>query len=122
MQWSLLCSAVFPHVDLPVFVSGERERERERERETDRQTEIDRQTDRETDRQTHRKTHRQTDSQLEVCSKPSQPQGIISGLRETFINTCIVQRTNQAERPEEQSEKEESCWENLQNKIQLKGP
>ena len=34
----------------------------------------------------------------------------------------IVERTNQAEiRPEEQSEKAESCQENLWNEIQLKG-
>ena len=35
----------------------------------------------------------------------------------------IVQRTNKAEiRPEEQSQKTESCQENLWNEIQLKGP
>ena len=34
-----------------------------------------------------------------------------------------VERTNNAEmRPEEQSEKTESCRENLWNEIQLKGP
>ena len=54
---------------------------------------------------------------------PSQPQRIISGLRETFIQRYIVERTNQAElRPEEKSEKAESCRENLCNEIQLKGP
>ena len=38
---------------------------------------------------------------------------IISGLRKTFIKRYIVERTNAAElRPEEQSEKVESCWEN----------
>ena len=37
------------------------------------------------------------------CFKPSQPQRIISGLRETFIKRYIVERTNKAEiRPEEQ--------------------
>ena len=42
------------------------------------------------------------------CFKPSQPQRIISGLRETFIKRYIVERTNKAEmRPEEQSEKAE---------------
>ena len=43
--------------------------------------------------------------------KPSQPQRIISGLKKTFINRYnIVERTNKAEiRPEEQSEKAESC-------------
>ena len=35
----------------------------------------------------------------------------------------IVEGTNKAEiRPEEQSEKMESCRENLSNEIQLKGP
>ena len=35
------------------------------------------------------------------CFKPSQPQRIISGLRETFIKRFIVERTNKAEiRPE----------------------
>ena len=35
----------------------------------------------------------------------------------------IVERTNKAEiKPEEQSEKAESCWDNLRNEIQLKGP
>ena len=39
------------------------------------------------------------------CFKPSQPQRIISGLKETFIKKYIVERTNKAEtRPEEQSE------------------
>ena len=34
--------------------------------------------------------------------EPSQPLGIISGLKETFINRYIVQKTNKAEtRPEE---------------------
>ena len=35
----------------------------------------------------------------------------------------VAERTNKAEiRPEEQSEKVESCRENLWNEIQLKGP
>ena len=56
-------------------------------------------------------------------SKPSQPQRIISGLRETFVKRYIVEGTNKAEmRPEEQSEKAESCRENIWNDIQLKGP
>ena len=39
------------------------------------------------------------------CFKPSQPQRIISGLRETFIKRYIVERTNKTEmRPEEQAE------------------
>ena len=47
---------------------------------------------------------------------------LISGLRETFIKRYIVERTNKAEvRPEEQSEKAESCLENLWSEIQLKG-
>ena len=50
------------------------------------------------------------------CFKPSQPQRIISGLKETFIRRHIVERTNKAEiRPEEQSEKTETCRENLSN-------
>ena len=54
---------------------------------------------------------------------PSQLQKIISGLRETFIQRYIVERTNKAElRLGEQSEKTKSCWENLLNEIQLKGP
>ena len=37
------------------------------------------------------------------CFKPSQPQRIISGLKETFIKRYTVERTNKAEiRPEEQ--------------------
>ena len=58
------------------------------------------------------------------CFKPSQPQRIISGLRETFTKRYnIVERTNKAEiRPEEQSEKAENCWENLWNEMQIKGP
>ena len=56
------------------------------------------------------------------CFEPSQPLGIISGLKETFIKRYIVERTNKAEiRPEEQTEKAESCGENLCNEIQLKG-
>ena len=44
-------------------------------------------------------------------------------MRETFIKRYIVERTRKAEiRPEEQSEKAASCWENLWNEIQLKGP
>ena len=57
------------------------------------------------------------------CFKPSQPQMIISGLKETFMKRSIVQRTNKEElRPEEQSEKAESYRENFWNEIQLKGP
>ena len=42
---------------------------------------------------------------------------------ETFIKRYIVERTYKAEiRPEEQSEKTESCQENLWNEIQMKGP
>ena len=55
--------------------------------------------------------------------KNSQPLGIISGPKETFIKKYIVERTIKAEiRPEELSEKTESCRENLWNEIQLKGP
>ena len=36
------------------------------------------------------------------CSEPSQPLGIISGLKETFIKRHRVERTDEAEiRPEE---------------------
>ena len=46
------------------------------------------------------------------CFKPSQPQRIISGLRQTFLKRFKVERTSKAEiRPEEQSEKAESCRE-----------
>ena len=56
------------------------------------------------------------------CFEPSQPLGIISGLKGTFIKRYKVERTNKAEiRPEEQSEKTESYRENLWNEIQLKG-
>ena len=57
------------------------------------------------------------------CCKPSQPQRIISGLKETFMKRYLVESTNKAEiRPEEQSQKMESCWEYLWIEIQLKGP
>ena len=43
--------------------------------------------------------------------------------KKTFIKRHILERTNKTEiRPEEQSEKTESCQENLWNEIQLKGP
>ena len=55
--------------------------------------------------------------------EPSQLLGIISGLEETFIKRYIAERTYETEvRPEEQSEKTETCWENLWNEIQVKGP
>ena len=57
------------------------------------------------------------------CFKPSQPLGIISGLKETFIKRYIAEGANKAElRPQEQSKKTESCRENLCNEIQWKGP
>ena len=47
------------------------------------------------------------------CVEPNQPLEIISGLEETFVKRYIVERTNKAEiRPEEQSQKTESCREN----------
>ena len=53
---------------------------------------------------------------------PSEPQRIISGLKEAFIKS-VVERTIKAEiRPEEQSEKAEICRENLFNEIHLKRP
>ena len=61
--------------------------------------------------------------EISWCFEPSQPQRILSGLRETFRKRCIVERTDTAKMTaDEQSEKEESCRENLWNKIQLKGP
>ena len=55
--------------------------------------------------------------QLQLVSwwfKPRKPQRITSGLKETFIKRCTVERTNKAERwLKEQSEKAESCWDNL---------
>ena len=46
--------------------------------------------------------------------EPSQPQRIISGLRETFVKIYILKRTSMADmRPKEQSEKAESCRDNL---------
>ena len=51
-----------------------------------------------------------TEGLVSWCIKPSQPQRIISGLKETFIKRYIVERTNETEiRLEEQSEKVESC-------------
>ena len=48
------------------------------------------------------------------CFEPSQPLGIISGLKETFIKKYIVERTNKAEiKWEKQSKKTESCRENV---------
>ena len=60
---------------------------------------------------------------VDWCFEPSQPLEIISGLKETFVKRYIVERTNKAKiRSEEQSEKTESCQENLWNEIQLIGP
>ena len=57
------------------------------------------------------------------CFKHNQPQRIIWVLRETFIKTYIAESTNKVEiRPGEQSEKAESCQENVWNKLQLKEP
>ena len=48
----------------------------------------------------------------------------MSGLRETFVKRYLqLKGPKKSEtRPEEQSEKTESCPENLWNEIQLKGP
>ena len=44
-------------------------------------------------------------------------------MKKTFIKIYIVERTNKAEtRPEEESEKAESCREILWNEMQFKGP
>ena len=57
------------------------------------------------------------------CFGSSRPLRITSGLKETFIKSCIIERTSKAEvRSEEQSENTECCRENLWNKMQLKGP
>ena len=43
-----------------------------------------------------------------MCFEPSQPLGIILGMKETVIKRYMVERTNKAEiGPEEQSEKTE---------------
>ena len=48
--------------------------------------------------------------------EPSQPLGIISGLKETVMKRYVGERTYETEiRQEEQSEKTGSCWENLRN-------
>ena len=55
--------------------------------------------------------------------EPDQPLGMISGLKETSIKRYTAERTYETEiRPEEQSEKTASCWDNLRNETQLKGP
>ena len=57
------------------------------------------------------------------CCKPGQPQRIISGLKETSIQSYTADRMNKGEiRQEEQSEKAESCQENLGKEIHFKGP
>ena len=57
------------------------------------------------------------------CFKPSQPQMVTSGLRETFIKRYKVEKINKAElKPEEQGEKAKSCRENLCNETEFKGP
>ena len=44
-------------------------------------------------------------------------------MKETFTKKYMVERNNKAEiRPEEQSEKAESCRDNLLNEIQFKRP
>ena len=49
------------------------------------------------------------------CLEPSQPLGITSGLKETFIKRHIIETTNKVEiRPEEQSEKTELFGEFMQ--------
>ena len=56
-----------------------------------------------------------------VLWKPFLVCVIISGLKETFIKRFVIERTKKAEiKPEEQTEKTESCQENLWNEIQLK--
>ena len=59
-------------------------------------------------------------SQLVIwCFEPSQPLGIISGLKETFIKRYVVERTNKAEiRPGEQGKKKGE----LLGEVMEKGP
>ena len=53
----------------------------------------------------------------------STTRGYIGAEGDFFIKRYVVERTNNADiRPEEQSEKTESCREKLRNEIQLKGP
>ena len=60
---------------------------------------------------------------VSLCFKPSHPQRIKSGLRETFIKRYIVERTSKAGKDrKDRVRKRKSCWENLLNEIQLKGP
>ena len=69
------------------------------------------------------RSHHRSKKLVSWCFKPSQPQRIISELKETFIKRYIAEGTNKAEiRPEEQSENAERCQENSWNEIQLKGP
>ena len=58
------------------------------------------------------------------CFKPSQPQRIISGLKETFLKRYVVERTNKAEirLGKKKTEEAQSCLENLWNEVQLTGP
>ena len=64
-----------------------------------------------------------TEKLVSWCFQPSQPQRIISELRETVIKRYIVERTSMPKiSPEAQSQKAESCRENLWNEMQLKGP
>ena len=54
--------------------------------------------------------------------EPSQPLQIISGLMETFIKRCAVERINKAEiRSKGQSQKMQSFGENLWNENPLNG-
>ena len=62
-------------------------------------------------------------SRLVGALSPVIHKGLHRGLRETFIKRYIVKRTNKAEiRPKEQTEKAESCRDNLWNEVQFKGP
>ena len=62
-------------------------------------------------------------SKMVGALSPVNHKGFFSGLRETFIKRYVVERTKKAEiRPEEQTEKAESCRENSWNEIQFKEP
>ena len=43
-------------------------------------------------------------------------------MKKTFIKRYIVERTNKADKDWKNRERKQSCWENLWNEIQLKGP
>ena len=68
----------------------------------------------------HTEKHKTINSTYRVSIRCGK---LAEGLFSFFLKRYIVERINKAElRPEEYSEKAESCWENLWNEIQFKGP